>query len=341
MMTARWHPPVEELDACIERALGDLRSWSGARLLITGGTGFLGRWIVGTIMRANSQFNVNLRLDVLSRDPGRATLSGEAGVEVIRGDVRNFSMDRSYDVIVHGAASSSAPFGVGEGAQGAMAATIIDGTRHIIDIASRSRARVLFLSSGAVYGQHTTPVLEDAPALLDPLEPASAYGEAKRLAENFCAVATKEGQVDAVIARLFAFVGPGIPLGAHYAVGNFLGDVLAGRDVVVRGDGRPLRSYLYCADLSEWCWALISRGRSGRAYNVGSPEAISIRDLAERVAGLVRPRASVRVLLPSGEGPAPCYVPVTELSFEELQLAPRVELEEGLNRTFAWYRETG
>ena len=157
-----------------------------------------------------------------------------------------------------------------------MAETIVEGTREVLRAAATKGARVLFLSSGAVYGRQHAAVAEECEGAPDPMDPRSSYGQAKRLAENLCAIATQAGRADVVVARLFAFVGPRIPLGAHFAVGNFLQDALERRPVLVQGDGQARRSYLYAGDLPEWCWAPLARGRAGVAYNVGSPDPVSI-----------------------------------------------------------------
>lgn len=331
-----WGLPTGDLDATCEAAGDDLEALRGARLLVTGGTGFLGRWITAALAADAARRGRLGEVVVLSRRPEEVPLAGESGMRVVGGDVTalaTLSGLGTFDAVVHGAASSSAGYGTGEGEPRAMAATIVDGTRAVLEVAARSAARVLFLSSGAVYGPQQAPVAEDAPGGPDPLDPRSAYGEAKRLAENLCAAATAAGDAACVIARCFAFVGPGIPIRAHYAAGNFLGAALERRPIVVEGDGRPRRSYLYSGDLPEWCLALLARGRSGRAYNVGSPSALTILELARRCGDLGAGGLPVEVRMPPGEGPAPWYVPVTRRAEEELGLSVRTPLPAALSAT--------
>lgn len=333
--------PSGDLDATCDAARQDLEALRGARILVTGGTGFLGSWITGTLLHACDRFGLACEVAVLSRDPARVDLAERAGLRLVAGDVGGLA-GRSdlgrFDVVIHAAASSSARVGEGDGEPRAMAATVFDGTRAALEVAGRSRARLLFLSSGAVYGPQVEPVGEDARGAPDQLQPGSAYGEAKRLAENLCAAASASGDAECVIGRLFAFVGPRIPVEAHYAAGNFLGAALERRAIVVEGDGRPLRSYLYTADLAEWCLALLARGEPGTAYNVGSPSAVSILELAERCRDASGADLPVEVRSPAGTGPVPCYVPVTRRAERDLGLSVRTPLVDALRRTLAWLR---
>jgi dTDP-glucose 4,6-dehydratase len=220
-----------------------------------------------------------------------------------------------------------------------MISTIVDGTTRTLDIARRGNARrLLFLSSGVVHGatppgSSTHP--EDARTAPDPLDPGTTYAQAKRLAEHLCALAAADGSLVLPIARCWAFVGPGLPLDGHFAVGNFLRDALSGGPIRVAGDGTPLRSYLYGSDLAAWLLTLLLRGQT-RAYDVGGDRVVSIRELASSVAALAG--CSVEIARPATPGaPADRYVPSIGRMESEFGLRPTVGLEEGLRRTLAWH----
>jgi dTDP-glucose 4,6-dehydratase len=223
-----------------------------------------------------------------------------------------------------------------------MAATITDGTRQVLEVAARSRSRVLFLSSGAVYGRQAVQhVAEDASTGPDPMDPRSAYGQAKRLAETLCAAATAAGDASVVVARLFTFIGPRLPLSAHFAAGNFLADAGMGRPVSVHGDGRAVRSYLYAGDFPEWAWALLARGEGGRAYNVGSAQAVTIAELAAKVAEAVTPATTIEILGTPSAGTADRYVPDVARAAHELGVEPRTGLVSAIEKSLHWLCKTG
>ena len=209
--------------------------------------------------------------------------------------------------------------------------------RRAIDLArSCGATRVLFTSSGAVYGPQPPDlpaIPEDFPGGPDPLAPSSAYAEGKRAAELLCALERRaRPDFEPVIARGFAFLGPFLPRDAHFAAGNFLRDALAGGPIRVAGDGTTVRSYLHAADLAAGLWTMLARGAAGRAYNGGSDAAVTIAELARafgEAAGI--PAGAVRI----GPGPSPFsrYVPSVERARRELGLEVWLPLREAIDRT--------
>jgi dTDP-glucose 4,6-dehydratase len=168
---------------------------------------------------------------------------------------------------------------------------------------------------------------------------ASAYGQAKRVSEFMCVMYGQACGFDVLIARLFAFVGPLLPLDSNYAAGNFIRDALKGGPIRIGGDGTPYRSYLYAADLAIWLWTILFRGKGAWPYNVGSEAAMTIKELAQSVAGVAAPEAAVEIaVLPVPGAPAARYVPRAERAKQELQLAPIILPEEGIRRTVKWHR---
>jgi nucleoside-diphosphate-sugar epimerase len=325
----------------IEHARPLLERVRGSRFFVTGGTGFFGCWILEALTAVSDEFG--LRVTVLTRDPEafRARtphLAMHPAVTLLAGDVRSFPIPQErFEHVIHAAFDSSREPDAEE-----TRSTIVGGTARCLDLARRSRARqCLFISSGAVYGKqppdiaHMPEEYADDPASTASLSP---YGEAKRAAEALCLQTASETGLEIKIARGFAFVGPHLPIHAHFAIGNFIRDALAGGPIRVHGDGSPIRSYLYAADLAVWILTILLRGRSGAAYNVGSEKAVSVGELARLVADTIDPSLAVEIARPAPAAAPQRYVPSNRKARAELGLAETVELREAIRRTATWYR---
>lgn len=323
----------------------DLR---GARLLLTGGTGFFGCWMLETLLKANERFGLGASVVVLTRDAraflGKAPhIISHPAVTLQEGDVRSFTWQGgALSHVIHAGTDTQTP--VTRADRLRVFDTIVAGTRHTLEIAERAGAvRLLMTSTGAVYGQlpsNITHVPEEYAGGPDSTCPRYAGAEAKRAAEMLCTLYA-EGPLHTVVARCFAFVGPYLALGQHLAIGNFIGAALEGKPIRIHGDGTPLRSYMYASDLAAWLWTILLRGERARAYNVGSEEAISIADTARAVARAAGTGSEVVIAGAGTGGSAERYVPSTRRARMDLGVAMTVDFEEALARTLEWHRARG
>ena len=219
----------------------------------------------------------------------------------------------------------------------------VQGTRRTLDFAKVCGARnFLLTSSGAVYGPQPpelTHVSEEFNGGPDVTRFQSAYAEGKRMSELLCAIHAHQTGLQVKIARCFAFVGPHLPLDAHFAIGNFIRDAMKGGPIKIGGDGTPFRSYLYAGDLMVWLWTILLRGMSNRPYNVGSPRNLTIAELAEIVAKSLTKDVKVEIARKPVPGQPPArYVPATTRAETELNLAEWTSLSEGIRRTAQWHQ---
>jgi dTDP-glucose 4,6-dehydratase len=335
--------PARDLDHVLEHTQGLWEELRGGRLFVTGGTGFFGRWMLESFIRANDEFGLGAEAVVLTRDPRRFAAAAphvaeHEAIALQTGDMRSFDdPPGQYTHVLHMAtetalaASATASF-----------ETAVGGTQRVLSFAARRGvAKLLLTSSGAVYGQQPPDcerLSEEYTGAPRADDVSAGYAHGKRAAEFLCSAAAAQTTLEAKIARCFAFVGPLLPLDANFAIGNFIRDALYGDRIEVTGDGTPRRSYLYAADLAVWLWTIVFNGQSGRPYNVGSEADMSISELAQLVAKVLSPEIPVQIAASPLAGALPArYVPSTARAAQELGLRSRVGLDDAVLRTAEWY----
>jgi nucleoside-diphosphate-sugar epimerase len=339
-----------DLDHIINNTLPLWSELSGERIFITGGTGFFGCWLLESFAWANERLQLGAKAVVLTRNleafrKKAPQLAANPAIQFQPGDIRTFEFPQgSFSHIIHAATESSTKLN-DENPLG-MFDTIVEGTRHTLEFARHCQARKFLLtSSGAVYGKQPpemTHIPEEYSGAPDPSDPHSAYGEGKRAAEALCTLYARQYGFEVKIARCFAFVGPYLPLDVHFAIGNFIRDGLQGGPIIVKGDGTPIRSYLYAADLAIWLLTILLNGQSGRPYNVGSGKNLSIAEVAQSVANQFPPGMKISILgIPNPDRPSEQYVPSIKRAISELGLKEWIGLAEALQRTIQWAKISG
>lgn len=324
--------------------LGGLEALRGARLLLSGGTGFFGKWLLALCDLLNEQ-GWDLRVTVLSRDPQRflnavPRYRNCAWLSWITADIRQLQAHQlRADFLLHAATDASL---AGQADRLKLLDDLYEGSRRVLDLAVRSGVRrVLTVGSGAQYGIAVGDRLrEDDARACSSTDPSQVYGEAKRLQEMLAALYAERHGLEVVFSRCFAFLGAGLPLDTHFAIGNFIRDALYRERIVLNSSGEALRSYLYGADLAGWLLCLLAGGQNGKIYNVGSDAALSIADLARRVGALLAPDKPVQIGVAGGNNLRSAYVPDI-CAARELGLTVWTPLDEAILRTAAWARQAG
>jgi len=344
------NPLAADLEHILRHTQGIWEDFRGQRIFITGGTGFFGRWLLESFVRANDALDLKATAWVLTRNPAAfrlkaPRLAADRAIHLHAGDFTGFAFPGgTFHSVVHAATEpeftphTGAPLGIFD--------ANMRGTRRVLDFArANGVARFLFTSSGAAYGRQpaeTTHIPEEYAGAPDTMDTASAYGQSKRACEFMVAMYARQYGFAAPVARCFAFAGPHLPIDLNFAIGNFLRDALAGGPIRVGGDGTPRRSYLYGADLAVWLWTILLRGESCRLYNVGSDADLTIAELAREVSGIVGPGIPVTIAKePVPHAPVSRYVPSVARAGNELGLKVRVPLDESIRRMAEWHRRSG
>jgi nucleoside-diphosphate-sugar epimerase len=333
-------PPVSQVDLglILEKTRNLWCEIRDQRIFFTGGTGFFGCWLIESFAHANRVFALDARATILTRDPKAFTqkcphLASDPAITMLPGDVRRFAYpDGDFQYVIHAATETAV------GSLELME-TILRGTERVLEFAATHATRkFLFTSSGAVYGNQPACITHLGEDYALARDCASEYAEGKRAAESMCAVYSNKYGFECKIARGYAFVGPHLPLDAHFAIGNFIRDAMRGISIEVNGDGTPKRSYMYAADLAIWLWTILLRSPANQVFNVGSDQAISILDLAYTVASALGSPAAVRVAQRARPGTeVQQYVPSISKAQQGLDLHCEVALEDAIRRTAAWH----
>ena len=265
-------------------------SLENSNLLIMGGTGFVGKWLVATLGYAQ-KMGKTFNITVLSRKPKREfELFNDAHFEIqwMQRDVAvGFEADiKSFNFIVNAATPSSALTGAIDPTY--VYESITRGNSSVLFSSKRNDLRYLFLSSGAVSQLEFEEPEFDGSSCLENHDHdlSSAYSHGKKFAEREISFARESYGLNSQVLRLYAFAGPGLPLDQHFAAGNFMRDALESNIIEIKGNPETQRSYMYPSDLAAHILrSLVSNDVQTR--EVGSTEVITIAELAKLISSNV------------------------------------------------------
>ncbi len=355
---------TNDLDYICTMNRRELAQMGAKRLLITGGAGFLGYYLVQTITHWNTRYAEKSPIDLtvwdnLSRGaPAWLTALHEMRqLKLQKRDLREPLPADMGDIqyIIH-AASIASPTVYRADPIGTMDANIT-GLRNLLDYALRQKQvgspveGFLFFSSSEIYGDPdpaNIPTPETYRGLVSCTGPRACYDEAKRYGETLSVNFARQHGIAVKCARPFNNYGPGLKITDGRVLPDFCRNVLLGQDIVMLSDGRATRTFCYDADSVMGYYRILVDGHPGEAYNIGveTPE-ISVGDLADRVVSLARELVGYAGHVVKRTSEDPDYLvdnpnrrcPIIAKARAEIGYNPTVSLDEGLRRSLIWYRE--
>ncbi len=314
-------------------------------ILITGGTGFMGKWITEMVSYINENGNLNVKLYLLGRDIDKFKeevphLAKKSFVTLIEQDVRYLhGLPEDINYIIHAAGSPdnrehiSHPLRTIE--------TFYKGTQSLLDASSRisNLKKIIHISSHQIYGKNESELLidENFAGILEPLTSSNCYAESKRISETVCSYYRNYLKLPIVILRPFAFIGPYQDLEKPWAINNFIRDGILGGPIRILGNGLTERSYLYASDMAFWILKSLVNGAVGETYNLGSSHSISLDQLAVTIQQQID--SKMEVFSKSSKekySSISKLVPNTNKITKKLNVKENFNISEAINRTILW-----
>jgi len=335
-----------DIDEIIKRTQEILGRFSNKHIVLTGGRGFLGRYLTEIFFRYNQILNKPIKLTVIDN----LTVSSELGsmwsnynnFKFIKSDAsKKIDLGKDVNFVVH-AAGIASPFYYRSKPLETLDVAV-NGLRHVLNFASENNVKVIFFSSSEVYGDpdpRFVPIKETYRGNVNTMGPRACYDEGKRLGETLCYIYKNSFNVDVNIIRPFNIYGPGMQQNDYRVLPNFASNIKSDLPLNIYGSGNQTRTYCYITDAIVGFLKVILEGVSGEAYNIGnSKPEVSVIELFEIIQKILPNNvAKLKVdypnTYPTDEPQRRC--PDISKAQNHLNFIPTVDIEDGIKRFLTW-----
>ena len=355
---------ASDLDYICGHLQEEFGSIAGKKLLIVGGAGFLGYYLVQSILHWNTKNDSSRQIQLTVYDnyirgvPDWLTqLEGDPALTLVKHDITHplpADID-DFQYIIH-AASIASPTYYRKYPIETMDANV-NGLRSLLEYCLQQKREgkpvegFLFYSTSEIYGDPTPeniPTPETYRGNVSCTGPRACYDESKRYGETLCVNFAQQHELPIKMARPFNNYGPGLKITDRRVLPDYARDVLSGRDIIMLSDGSPTRTFCYIADAIVGYYKILVKGRPGEAYNIGteSPE-ISMANLADRVAALAQELFNYQGKVVHQPSTDKDYLvdnpnrrcPIIAKARADLGYNPSIGVDEGLKRSLIWYQD--
>lgn len=324
-----------------QNLLIDLKALKNKNIVITGANGMICSYIVEFLMYENKIHNSNITVFALGRNLKKleerfSNYLENKNLKFIVQDVCQPLKLFNIDYIIHGA-SNAHPNAYVKDPVGTMNANYI-GMLNVLECAKENNSKVLYISSSEVYGSkccQSNEWKEEDSGYVNTLNSRSSYPISKRAAETLCISYMEQHGIDVKIVRPCHIYGPTMTNSDSRAVSSFIRDVINGNDIIMKSEGKPIRSYCYVGDAVRGIMTVLLNGKSGEAYNISDENSIvSIKELAYTIATIGNQDIIIDIPKDTNTGFTP--VEKTIISSEKLKnlgWKPIVNLNAGISKT--------
>ena len=336
------HTLKKDIDKILTDTSDIVKHFSGKKILLTGGNGFLGKYFVEIFKNYNVFLKKPLKLLVIDNSFKKNELSKDRNIKFVKADIsKNIKINFQPNIIIH-AAGIASPFYYRKKPMETLEVAI-EGTKNCLKIAKRNNSKFIFFSSSEIYGdpdKNFVPTKETYRGNVSSMGPRACYDESKRLGETLCYIYNNYFNLHTNIIRPFNVYGPGMGQKDYRIFPNFISNIINNKSLKIYGNGNQTRTYCYITDAMEGFLRVVSLGKSGEAYNIGNnkPE-VSVKDIYKLLQNITEKKIACKIVnhpksYPDDEPQRRC--PDISKARKHINYKPKIKLKNGLKTFLNW-----